>query len=180
MARPAAVIVFANAPVEGVTLENGDFVHAADIDGSLFVYTRLEELNFAERSLFPDVLDVAVVVENKVGTPLGRVVVEVSVVARVGPLLADPEIGVTDIARGRREAVWGRAPMLQRRAEFQLDRPARYYAVTVKSLAWREAIDRLAASRKWPFEIDVVAKLSCAECDPKAQASRRLTVTPGD
>lgn len=178
--RPAAVFAYAWVASDPIPLAGGGKALVADFDNPPRSYVQLDGFEASEESRFPRAFDAVVVLANDTKQAPGRVEVSISVLARVGPFVEDPDTGMTDYKRGLAEAAWQKEPLLSGRKVLQLDTPRRYATATIDSLPLRGALDRLAASRRWPFEIEVIAELSCARCEKGARVTRRMSVTPGD
>ena len=178
--RPGAVLLFAWAVLDPVPLTGGASAPYSEFDRAPSEYRQLERIDASEDSQYPRTFDATVVIVNESREAPGKVEVTVSVLARTGPLLLHPELGVTDIERGVALSAWEKRPVIQKKRTFHLDRPGRYYSASIEALPFQEMAKRLWAADKWPFEIEVVATLACTRCRPENRVARRVQAVPGD
>lgn len=177
--RIEAVLIFATVPFDEIADASGRYINPATVAPPLTEYRRLERWDPAEVSSSPSNFDAIAIVSGAPGLQAGDAV-RFDVFAKAGELVVSPEVGVTDIEKGRRSAKWSSRPVVSQSVPVGESSPGARRAVVARDFDLSRFAAGLHAKGQWPFAIRIEATLLCARCGSPAPAQTTLEVLPGD
>lgn len=171
---PVALHLFAHSQAE-LNDKRGRYLKTVP---PIMEYRKFTKWDSSEISSSPDKFDAIAIISNNNYTDKD-VSVHFEVSAKVGRLVVDKQVGVTDIEHGLSVSQW-KKPEINKIIKIDNLSQKHAHPAVLKDINIKNIQDKYYKEGEWPFQIKVRAWLSCSKCDSNEQVETIIDVMPGD
>ena len=169
------VYFFAHSELDTTDLR-GRYLHLND---PLTEYKVLSSWNMAESATSPSKMDVIVLLSH--GFSQGeKIQVNAEFYERVGPLILNEALGVTDVDEGLSKAQWSYKPILMKSIFYTSVLGVQQLTLPIKNIPIRGLAMERWNEKKWVYSLKAKVWLECNNCDKSKSFEKVIELSPGD